>query len=324
MTPSVSVALCTHNGARFVAQQVRSILDQSAPPFELVVSDDASTDDTIAIIEREWQAAHGSTQLRVIRNTEPLGVTRNFEQAILACSGELVALSDQDDIWHRGRLEVLVERFTSDPDLDLMFSDADLIDADGSPIGSLFDSLEIAAQELDDVRRGAGFAVLLRRNLVTGATVVMRRRLGERAAPFPAEWVHDEWLAIIAAATASLDWTPQRLIGYRQHGSNEIGVRAPTLAYKIRRVIQPRGSRYTGLLARSRVLLERLHRLDVTPSEIALAEGKVAHDEFRATLPKSRAARVLPVLRSARRGDYDKYCSRRRLDVARDLLSPVR
>lgn len=323
MMPTVSVALCTHNGARFVAEQVRSILDQSEPPAELVVSDDASTDDTIEIVEREWRASGGTTALRVIRNVEPLGVTRNFEQATRACTSDLVALSDQDDVWLPDRLAVMAKKFVADPSLGLLFTDADLIDASGLPTGSLFSALEIEPDELAAVKEGAAFPVLLRRNLVTGATVVLRRDLVERAAPFPLEWVHDEWLAIVAAATSAVDWMPERLVGYRQHGSNEIGVTAPTLRYKLRRVTQPRGTRYTGLLARSRVLLERLRALGADPALIALVEGKVAHDLFRATLPANRVARIVPVLRSAAAGDYDAYCSRRKLDIVRDLLSPL-
>ena len=100
----VSVALCTHNGAVFVAEQVASILAQRPAPREIVVGDDASSDATIEIIERavvEARAAESGlrTELLVLRRESPLGVTANFDATIAACRAEVVALSDQDDVW---------------------------------------------------------------------------------------------------------------------------------------------------------------------------------------------------------------------------------
>lgn len=322
--PSVSVALCTHNGARFVEEQVRSILNQTQPPDEVVLSDDASTDGTAELVESMWATLDAAPVLVVLRNSVPLGVSRNFQQAAERCTSDLIALSDQDDVWEPRRIELMSARLSDDPSLDLLFTDATLVDSNGLPTGTLFGALEIDSRDLEEVRRGDAFPVLLRRNLVTGATTIFRRRLLLSAVPFPAVWVHDEWLAIIAAATSKIDWMPDRLVMYRQHGSNEIGVSAPTLRYKVKRVTEARGSRYTGLLARSRTLLERLLELNVDASIVALTEGKVAHDLFRATLPANRISRIVPVLRSAATGAYDRYCSRKRLDVLRDLLSPIR
>ncbi|MCU1580511.1 MAG: glycosyl transferase family 2 [Rhodoglobus sp.] len=320
----VSIALCTHNGARFVEEQVRSILKQSELPVQVVLSDDASTDDTVALVEGLWADLDptGAPELVVLRNEAALGVVRNFQQAVEACNSELIALSDQDDVWAPNRLEAMSSRFELDPTLELLFSNATLIDAEGRPTGSLFEALEIDRQDLADIRLGDAFGVLLRRNVVTGATAVFRRELVERAIPFPPTWVHDEWLAIIAAATSRIDWMPDRLIGYRQHGSNQIGVAAPTLRYKVARVLQARGDRYTGMVDHSQVLLDRLRRLGVGDELIALTEAKVAHDRFRAGLPANRLARIAPVLRSASTGAYARFCSRKRLDILRDLLQP--
>jgi glycosyltransferase involved in cell wall biosynthesis len=106
--PSISVALCTHNGERFITEQVRSILAQSYPPAELVLSDDASSDRTVAVataIVEEHNRDHGDVRLVVMENRPALGVAANFAQAIAACTGDLVALSDQDDRWAPERLE---------------------------------------------------------------------------------------------------------------------------------------------------------------------------------------------------------------------------
>lgn len=322
---TVSVALCTRNGAAFVEAQLESILTQSRLPDEVIISDDASTDSTLEVVRATWARlaiGPGAPILRVISNETPLGVVENFEQATLACTSDLIALSDQDDIWLPGRLETMTARFDLDPSLDLLFSDAALIDAEGRPFGSLFAALEVDQEDLIQIRGEAAFAVLLRRNLVTGATAIVRRGLVDRAAPFASTWVHDEWLAIVAAATSRIDWLSEQLVEYRQHGSNQIGVAMPSLRYKIRRVLEPRGDRYANLLARSEELLDRLRALGVEAHILALAEGKVAHDRFRAGLPIGRLARIIPVLRSARSGAYARYCSRKRLDILRDLLQP--
>ena len=219
----VSVALCTHDGAAYLEEQLASILAQRPEPFEIVLGDDASSDDTVAIAERTvaaHRAAGGTTALVVRRHDPALGVVGNFADALAHARGDLVALSDQDDVWQPGKLAAFAAAFGSDPDLLLAHSDARLVDATGAPTGvTLLEALEATPAERAGLERGDAFATLLRRNLVTGATVVLRRRLVDAAAPFPDGWVHDEWLAVIAAATGSLRLLPEQLIDYRQHGA---------------------------------------------------------------------------------------------------------
>jgi glycosyltransferase involved in cell wall biosynthesis len=320
----VSVALCTHNGARFVLEQVRSILEQSEPPIQVVLSDDASNDDTVALVEDLWAelAPSAAPELVILRNTVALGVTRNFQQAVEACNGELVALADQDDLWNPDRLQLMASCFESSPTLGLLFTDARLVDASGTDLGSsLFQALEVRDRDLADIRRGKAFPVLLRRNVVTGATVMFRRSLLKAALPFDPAWVHDEWLAIIAAAVSRVDWLPDRLIDYRQHGGNQIGVARPTLRYKIGRVFEPRGDRYVALAERAGHLVERLESLAAL-SAAGAAKAKLKHQERRSELSAFRLARLVPVLREAARGGYSRYSSQGNLDILRDLLSP--
>ena len=325
MTPiAVSVALCTRNGARFLPQQVRSICTQLWLPRQIVLSDDGSTDSSVASV-RETIAQCGvakAVELTVFENTTPLGVTRNFEQAVRACRHELIALSDHDDVWHPGRLARMAAHFLSRPDLLLLHTDAQLVDAQGAPLGmTLFDALEVRPAELAAIAEGRAFDVLLRRNLVTGATAVFRRSLLEAALPFPKEWVHDEWLAAIAAATGRMDVLPEPLIDYRQHASNQIGARRPTFAEKIAKACAPRGSKHIERLHRAQALLDRLQSMpDRIPDAYLQAQrGKVAHQRFRAGLPAWRPARALPVLLEALRGRYDRF-GRGWHAIAQDLL----
>ena len=321
--PTVSVALCTYNGAPYVRQQLVSILAQTVPPAEVIVSDDGSTDRTVELVRAVWERQRPpGTTLRLLVNETPLGVVRNFEQAMGACAGEVIALSDQDDMWRPDKLELMLAQFGARPDLGVLFTDARLVDDDGQPFGSLFAALEISSADLAAFGSGAAFGTLLRRNLATGATMLLRRSLLDAARPFPAIWVHDEWLAILAAATSTIDWLPERLIDYRQHSRNQIGAAKPTLRRKISKVLEPRADRYELLAARADVLVERLDELGADPAVIELARRKAAHERFRAALPASRPRRVRAVLAADRAGDYAAFSSRGRADVLRDLLQP--
>ncbi len=311
---SISVALCTHNGAKFLGDQLRSIGAQTLAPAEIVISDDASQDDSVAIARHAMAQLAGDDAapivLRVIENASPLGVARNFQQAALACERDLIALSDQDDLWRPERLAAMNAEFERRPDLLLLHSDARLIDAAGADLGlSLFESLEVKRAELAEIHRGAAFDALLRRNLATGATIMFRRALLRYAAPFPLQWVHDEWLAIIAAAVGRIDVLEQPLIDYRQHAANQIGARRESLLDKIRKVAEPRGAKYRERAAKAEILLTRLMAFpdSVAPETIEKARGKLAHQQFRAGLPQGRLARWAPVLREAASGRYGKY-----------------
>lgn len=326
MTAVVSVALCTHNGERYIEAQMRSILDQDRPPAEIVLSDDSSVDSTVAIVERvvaEWGPE--APRLIILRNPEPLGVVLNFEQAVRATTGDLIALCDQDDVWHPGRLRALVGRFERNPELLLVHSDARLVDDRGVPLGhSLLEALEVTSTELEEIRSGRAFGALLKRNLVTGATVVASRSLIDRAVPFPEPWVHDEWLAVVAAATGELELVRDELIDYRQHGANQIGVRKLSIPQKIRRLFEPRDDRYRYLTRRAEVLVARLADLGtlVPDARLVMAREKSLHQRARSALPRTRILRVPAVLREAATGRYALY-SRGRADIARDILQPA-
>lgn len=321
--PAVSVALCTRNGAAYVGEQVRSILSQERPPAELVVGDDASTDGTLAIIERTVADSGHPVRLHIQRREAPLGVVGNFAATIAACTGDLVALSDQDDVWAPGKLAALVDRFVADPDLLLVHTDARLIDASGAPLGlRLLDALGATRGERAGLQHGDAFTVLLRRNLVTGATVVFRRSLAESAAPFPADWVHDEWLAVLAAALGRLRLDPEPRIDYRQHGANEIGARKPTMTDRLAKLREPRAERAERLVGRSRQLVARLEELGAPEGRIAAARRKLDHETQRSRLPRVRLARIPGVVAGAARGRYARY-SRGGIDILRDLVQPA-
>ena len=324
---AVSVALCTHNGAAYAGEQVRSILDQEPAPAELVVGDDASTDGTVAVIRAavaRHRAEHpdSTIALRIIERDAPLGVTRNFEQTIAACSGDVVALSDQDDVWPAGRLARLLPLF-ADPAVLLVHTDARLVDADGRDSGArLLSTLEASPREIELLEQGSALEVLVRRNLVTGATVLLRRDLAERSMPFPASWVHDEWLAMMAAVEGGLRLVPEPWLDYRQHGANVIGASEVTWARRWERLREPRDERAARLVARAAALVERLEKRPDRADALRLARAKLAHEQTRASMPRAQPLRLPSILAGVIAGRYSRY-SRGAIDIARDLIQPA-
>ncbi len=322
----VSVALCTRNGAAFVAEQVASILAQRPAPLEIVVGDDASNDATIAIIERTVAEARAAepglrTTLTVLRRDPPLGVTANFEATIAACRGAVVALSDQDDVWPAGRLARLLA-VLHDPAVHLVHSDARMVDAEGAPLGAtLLEVLEAGAADRAALAAGEAWPVLLRRNLVTGATVLLRRSLAEQARPFPPAWVHDEWLAALAAATGGLRLVDEPLLDYRQHGGNVIGATRVTGAQRWQRLREPRAARAARLVARSAALVHRLAAQGAPDGVLADARAKLAFEQARASAPRWQPARLPGIVARYLRGEYGRY-ARGPVDVLRDLMQP--
>ena len=286
-------------------------MPKAVPLMKSSFLDDASSDDTVAIVRRILgEPRRGGVavgpRLVLLQNATPLGVTKNFERALAACTGDFVALCDQDDVWHPDRISIALAAFENAPDLDLVHGDAKLIDETGHFLGStLFDALDITSREAAAIHSGKGFSALLRRNLVTGATVMVRKSLVSRAAPFPLPWVHDEWLAVIAGATADFDFVPEQLIDYRQHGHNQIGVRKLGLTGKVRRIFEPRASRNAYLLERALVLLDRLAAMgDAVPaSNLKLAREKADHLRARNAFASGRTRRWTAVLRGFVRAD---------------------
>jgi glycosyltransferase involved in cell wall biosynthesis len=327
MGTSVSVALCTHNGAPYIEAQLQSILAQSEPPSQIVLSDDASGDDTIAIATRVMSSAAASgIQLTLLSNPIALGVTANFEQAIRACTGTLIALSDQDDTWHENRLAVATTLFAAKPELELVFADAQLVSASGDSLAhGLFQSLEVSPGDLEAIHAGSGFELFIRRNVATGATVMFRSRLLDVALPFPADWVHDGWLATLASILDSIDALEEKIIDYRQHGANQIGVAYPTLARKIARTLMPRGDRNARLARMFAQLAERVEATTAVPADRReIVRKKAIFEADREALPDAVLRRIVHILRIDRGGAYARYASQGRIDMIRDLLQPHR
>ncbi|HEX5710845.1 MAG TPA: glycosyltransferase family 2 protein [Sulfuricurvum sp.] len=209
--PLVSIALATYNGEMFLSQQLDSILAQSYINLEIIICDDNSTDSTRDILN---YYAQNDQRIQLFFNETTLGLVKNFEKALSLCSGEYIALSDQDDIWEKEKIESLIRHIGS---ASLIHSDAILIDATEVIFASSYShySHKILYKDI--------FSYLLGNN-VTGCTSLFSRKLLKYALPFPEGiFVHDWWLALCAYKHEGIVYYDQALIRYRQHAHNQIG-----------------------------------------------------------------------------------------------------
>jgi glycosyltransferase involved in cell wall biosynthesis len=217
--------MCTFNGARFLYEQLESIARQSRLPDELVVCDDRSDDATIEILQRFADGA--PFPVRIYENPLRLGSTRNFDKAIGLVSGDFIALCDQDDVWTPKKLERLSDILEKDPAVGGVFSDADLIDENSRPLGlSLFAKHKFSSRKQNEFLRDP-VAVLLKHDVITGATLMFRSALRPHCQPIPQSWIHDAWLAWMIALHSQLALTEDALTSYRIHTGQQLGIARP-------------------------------------------------------------------------------------------------
>src|ERR1051326_3404755 len=222
---NLSIALCTYNGTVYLKEQLESIAAQTRTPDELVISDDQSTDDTLRMIVEF--AATVDFPVRLSVNESNLGTAKNFEKAISLCRGDVILLSDQDDVWHNDKLESVERIFAAKPQLSLVFSNAELVDEALRGFDeTLFDLVDFNDRKQRLVKSGRVLDVQLRENLVCGCTVAFRANLKELILPISSEGplVHDGWIMLLIAAVGEIDFINRPLLKYRQHSAQQCRV----------------------------------------------------------------------------------------------------
>lgn len=198
----ISVCMPTYNGARFIKAQVESILPQLNADDELVVSDDGSTDDTLAILQD-----FGDSRIKILKGKNRLGPVYNLERALKNASGDTIFLADQDDIWLPGKVEAVCEALKRDA---LVMHDAYVL-KNGKRACTL--------SSLRPHCKGA-FANWVR-NTYTGCCMAFRSEVLSSALPFPPHLpMHDQWLGIVADKIYSTGYVETPLIEYRIHDNN--------------------------------------------------------------------------------------------------------
>lgn len=318
MTPRISIALATCNGARFLPELLASLAAQKLQAFELVASDDASEDATVSLLERF--AACTPFPVSILRNPMRLGVVENFSRAIAACSGDCFALADQDDVWHVDKLAQLSNALAK-PSAQAAFSDANVVAWNLDRLGyTMWQRVHFTQHEQRRMAQGNGFEVLLKHHVVTGATLACKVSLRDAALPIPPGWPHDAWLALVAAAQEGLIAIGEPLIDYRQHMDNVVGgKRKMVLQEAVAALFLDRAAWYRDEITRWRALAERLATFSAAPSARLALDEKIVHLETRAGLPAARWQRLPGVWREITAGRYARH-ARNWGSIAIDLL----
>lgn len=226
----VTVLLCTYNGAAYVRAQLQSILDQTVQDLHVVVSDDGSTDETLAIVEA--MAATHPGRITILRQNPPTGsAQRHFLKLLVERAYDMadyIMLSDQDDVWLPKKVEKTLARMQADEAACraageanasiLVHCDSRIVDRALREIAPSF----VAYQKMTPSR--CQLQQLLVQNNVVGGAIMMNRALAERITEIPAHCVmHDQWIALVASAFGHIDFVPESLYLYRQHGDNVLG-----------------------------------------------------------------------------------------------------
>lgn len=318
MPLSTSIAVCTYNGERFLQEQLDSLLAQTQLPDQIIIRDDVSSDRTVEILRAFMPSARLlGIEVDLQINSRNLGYRRNFDGALRACTGDIIFLCDQDDVWFPGKLTLFCDTFEKRPGLLALHSDATLIDEQGRILpDTLFNSLHHTRDEVQKMHRGSGFEVMLKRNLMTGAAMALRRSVLSYALPLPeSAWVPDAWIGILAAMVGEVDSLETRLIGYRIHPGNQVGWggndRQPG---PIRRAVQLQDER-----EQASSLLSRAQQFGAHQRLISLVSQKLEHVTLRSSLPRSRLKRIPAVFSEYFSGNYGRF-GRGALSAAVDLV----
>jgi glycosyltransferase involved in cell wall biosynthesis len=219
---SLSVAMATYNGERFLIEQLDSILSQLGPNDELVIVDDASQDSTCALIDGLCDS-----RIRLIQNETNQGVLASFETALHQATGEIVFLSDQDDIWLANKVTTVLQAFCSNPDITMVVSDAILVDQRGTLVAPSY-----YAQRGQFSDR---FFMNLIRCKYLGCTMAFRAEVLQKALPFPSSrfLLHDVWIGVVNRLSGGkTQYLTDPLVCYRRHDSAVTGIRRLSAAHR--------------------------------------------------------------------------------------------
>jgi len=202
----LSVCIATYNGEKYIKEQLLSILKQLDSSDEVIISDDHSTDNTLEVIK-----SLDDSRIKFFINNKEKGYTRNFENALKKASGDIIFLSDQDDVWMDDKVKICVEALKSN---DFVVHDGKIVD------GSLKEN-NSSIFEFRNVRNG--FLVNFLNIKYLGCCMVFKKNVLNKALPFPDNQqltTHDSWLTLVAEMYFKVSLIDKPLILYRRHGDN--------------------------------------------------------------------------------------------------------
>lgn len=203
----ISIAMATYNGEDYILEQLESFINQTRKPHELVITDDCSRDKTVDILKEFKQKA--PFEVKIYSNKINLGYTQNFNKALQLCSGDLVFLSDQDDVWFENKIEYMVSLSKQFPDKMVFMCDTEFTDAKLKPMN--------ITKQFQIKSLGSNMS-----RFVTGCCIAVKRDFLNQILPIPKEFKgHDNWIVNIADKLNLRHVDSAVCQYYRRHGENE-------------------------------------------------------------------------------------------------------
>ncbi len=221
MCEKISVCMASYNGKEYIQEQIETILANLLEEDELIISDDGSTDGTLDVLDR-YSAKY--PQIKVARGPRQ-GVVRNFENAIRMSSGDLIFLSDQDDLWTKDKAETVKECF-AESRCTCVVHNADVIDSCGKVLIPSYFTYR---------NSGPGIARNILKNSYIGCCMAFRKELLPYVLPFPDDiHMHDQWIGILSDYYGHSCFCDKILLHYRRHEGNVTGLRHSSCSEMIR------------------------------------------------------------------------------------------
>lgn len=259
----ISIAMATYNGQRYIKAQLRSILEQTRQPDQVVIFDDCSTDDTADIV-RDFIRENGCDGWTLTVGEKNAGFVGNFRRAVRAATGDIVFLCDQDDVWHANKIETVMRLFETNDDICAVNSSFREVDGSGVPIPykprmNRANHGLIRGRIQPGACRKFAFSDIVWRNISPGCTAAFRC---ECAALFDRHFSphcpHDWAMNIFAAALNGLYFLNEELIDYRLHGGNALGINKLSLVerFSMQTDAQKRLARAEDEAARGEVFVD--------------------------------------------------------------------
>ena len=314
--PTISVALCTYNGFAHLLTQWQSLLNQEILPNEVIISDDKSSDGTQDLLNT--LAADAPFRVRVLKNKARLGYNKNFEQALAACTGDLIFICDQDDYWMPEKIRVMTQYMVQHPEAQLAFCNAWVTDENlQGRQKHVWDVVRFDQKTQSRWQSGEMLDVLLDGNRMMGCATVVRHSFLPTLLPIPERvpgYIYDGWLALVAATQNAVHFINQSLQLYRTHVQQQVGVREQPVGdlVSIRdRFTRHRARKLAPLrkVQRQLTIISQLLRKRVSPNSPGLPQldRRLAHFTLRSYLPQNRLKRIKPVLLNLWQGNYQRY-----------------
>lgn len=216
----ISVCMATYNGERFIEEQLYSILRNLSTKDEIIISDDASSDGTRTLIEHIMKK---DSRIRLL-NGPKKGIIANFENAIVQAKGEIIFLSDQDDVWCDNKVSKVLDCFV-DERTKVVVHDAYVVN----------EYMEFLLPSYFGFRKsGSGFIKNIIRNSFVGCCMAFRKDLLSVVIPIPKNIeMHDQWIGICGEMNGQVVFLKDRLLYYRRHGDNSSSLAKHHTVYKM-------------------------------------------------------------------------------------------